>query len=222
MKKGLTELVMILDKSGSMYGLEEDSIGGCNSMIEKQKNEPGECRLTTILFDNRIELLHDRIDIRAVKPLTGDDYRPGGSTALIDAIGYGIKKIIGVQKNCSEDYKAEKVIFIIITDGMENSSREFSSDQVKKMIEHEKKKYGWEFIFLGANIDSVETASRFGIDADRAVDYISDRRGTALNYKVMSDAVSEFRACGSIAPDAFSPIRADAKARGGKRPRRSR
>ena len=222
MKKGLTELVMILDKSGSMYGLEKDSIGGFNSMIEKQKNEAGECRLTTVLFDNRITLLHDRIDIRAARPLTEDDYRPGGSTALADAIGFGINKIIGVQKNCAGEYRAEKVLFIIITDGMENSSREFTPGQVREMIEHEKEKYGWEFIFLGANIDSAAAASHFGIDADRAVDYISDSEGTSLNYKVMADTVSSFRACGCISCDDFAPIRADVQARAGKKPRRSR
>ena len=153
-----TELVFILDKSGSMAGLESDTIGGFNAMLQKQKALPGACRITTVLFDNRYELLHDRIDIRAVSPVTEREYQVGGSTALLDAIGRTIQKLAGVQRNTAEEYRADKVMFVIITDGAENSSREYSSQRVKAMIEHEKEKYGWEFVFLGANIDAVETA----------------------------------------------------------------
>lgn len=193
MKKNLTELVFILDKSGSMGGLERDTIGGYNSMLEKQRLEDGECIITTALFDNCYELLHDRIDIRAVKPITEDEYFVGGTTALLDAIGRTVKKIETAQKNTAEEYRAEKVMFVIITDGEENASRRYSAPQVREMISCQKEKFGWEFIFLGANIDAVETARRFGIDADRAVDYIPDSEGTELNFYVMSEAVSAFR-----------------------------
>ncbi|WP_330558231.1 vWA domain-containing protein [Acutalibacter sp. 1XD8-33] len=145
--KNLTELVFILDKSGSMAGLEKDTIGGFNSMLQKQRDLDGECRITTVLFDNRYELLHDRIDIRAVSPMTDREYQVGGSTALLDAIGLTVQKLVSVQKNTAEEYRAEKVMFVIITDGEENSSREFSAERVKKMIELEKEKYGWEFVF---------------------------------------------------------------------------
>lgn len=218
MKKGLTELVFILDKSGSMAGLEKDTIGGFNAMLEKQKAVTGECRITTVLFSTRNQLLHDRIDIRAVSSLTESEYTVGGGTALLDAIGMTIRKIVGVQKNTAEDYRAEKVMFVIITDGEENSSHEYSSDRVKEMIEFEKTQYGWEFIFLGANIDAVETAGRFGIDASRAVDYVPDAKGTTLNFRVMSEAVAEFRAspCGAISDEHFDEIRKDMKKRGGR------
>lgn len=193
MKKDLAELVFILDKSGSMGGLERDTIGGYNSMLDKQRDVEGEAVITTVLFDNGYELLHDRIDIKAVSPITEKEYQVGGSTALIDAIGRTINKIGNVQKNTDEKYRAEKVMFVIITDGEENSSREFTSDRVKKMIEHQKGKYGWEFIFLGANIDAVETAAQFGISPDRAQSYHSDELGTALNYRVVGAAVAGFR-----------------------------
>ena len=214
MKKGLTELVFILDKSGSMSGLESDTIGGFNSMLKKQREEAGECRVTTVLFDNRYTLLHDRIDIRAVSPITEKEYYVGGSTALLDAIGRTIGKITAVQKNTAEDYRAEKVIFIIITDGAENASREYDSAQVKKLIEREKEEHGWEFIFLGANIDAVETASHFGIDSDRAVDYVPDKAGTELNFCVMSEAVSEIRSSGKMSPRHLDRIRKDKRDRG--------
>jgi len=217
MKKGLTELVFILDKSGSMGGLEKDTIGGYNSMFEKQKAVEGECHITTVLFDNNYELLHDRIDIRAVAPITEKEYFVGGSTALLDAVGRTINKIGNVQKNTADDYRAEKVMFVIITDGEENSSREYSADKVKAQIERQKAKYGWEFIFLGANIDAVETAGRFGIGADRAVDYLADSEGTSLNFKAMSAAVAEFRECAAISDRHFEEIRKDVQRRGGRR-----
>lgn len=217
MKKSLTELVFILDKSGSMGGLEKDTIGGFNSLLEKQKNVDGECRITTVLFDNSYELLHDRIDIKAVGKITEREYYVGGSTALLDAIGRTIKKIVNVQKNSADEYRADKVMFVIITDGEENASREYSSDKVRKMIEKEKKKYGWEFIFLGANIDAVETARRFGISADRAVDYVPDGEGTRLNYMMMAEAVAEFRETSCISDDHFEEIRKDMRKRGGRK-----
>lgn len=217
MKKGLTELVFILDRSGSMSGLEGDTIGGFNSMLKKQRELDGECRITTVLFDNFYELLHDRIDIRAVNPMTEKEYFVRGSTALLDAIGMTISKLAGVQKNTAEEYRAENVMFVIITDGAENASREYTAERVKAMIEHEKEKYGWEFIFLGANIDAVETAGRFGISADRAADYVPDAEGTALNFQVMSQAVSAFRQTRAMPQAPLAAIHSDMKKRGGRR-----
>lgn len=217
MKKNLTELVFILDKSGSMSGLEKDTIGGFNSLLDQQRKVDGECVITTVLFDNRYELLHDRIDIRAVQPITGKEYFVGGSTALLDAIGKTIHKIGAVQKNTTEDYRAEKVMFVIITDGEENASRNYSSMQIREMIQRQKERYGWEFIFLGANIDAVETARRFGIDADRAVDYVPDGEGTELNYRMMSETVATFRECGAVPTACLDEIRKDMKKRGGRR-----
>ena len=216
MKKGLTELVFILDKSGSMGGLESDTIGGYNAMLEKQKAVEDECRMTTVLFDNNYELLHDRIDIKAVSAITEKEYFVGGSTALIDAIGRTIHKIGNAQKHTAEDYRAEKVMFVIITDGEENSSREYSSEKVKKMIEHQKAKYGWEFIFLGANIDAVETAKRFGIAPNRAQNYHADSEGVELNFRVMSDTIAKFRACEAMSDNWNEEIQKDYKRRGGK------
>ncbi len=214
MKKNLTELVFILDKSGSMGGLEKDTIGGYNSMLEQQRKVEGECIITTVLFDNHYELLHDRIDLRAVKPITDKEYFVGGSTALLDAIGQSVDKIGTAQKNTAEDYRAEKVMFVIITDGEENASRRYSAAQVKSMIARQKERFGWEFIFLGANIDAVETAGRFGIDADRAVDYVPDSEGTELNFRMMSQTVAAFRACGCVPDAPMDAIRADMKKRG--------
>jgi len=213
MRKGLTELVFILDKSGSMSGLETDTIGGYNSMLEKQKAIPGKCLITTVLFDGNYELLHDRIDIRAVSPISAKEYRVGGSTALLDAIGRTIHKIGNAQKHTAEDYRAEKVMFVIITDGLENSSREYSSERVKEQIERQKTKYGWEFVFLGANIDAIQTAAHFGIGADRAVDYLADSEGTNLNFAVMSAAVAEFRKKAIISESHFEKIREDVRKR---------
>lgn len=217
MKKNLTELVLILDKSGSMSGLEKDTIGGYNSMLEQQRKVDGECVITTVLFDNHYELLHDRIDIRAIQPITAKEYFVGGSTALLDAIGKTIHKIGTVQKNTTEDYRAEKVMFVIITDGEENASRHYSSMQIREMIQRQKERYGWEFIFLGANIDAVETAGRFGIDADRAVDYVPDGEGTELNFRMMSETVATFRECGAVPTACLDEIRKDMKKRGGRR-----
>ena len=209
MKKGLTELVFILDKSGSMGGLESDTIGGFNSMLDKQKVIDGDCYITTALFDNNYELLHDRIDIRAVSPITGNDYQVGGSTALIDAIGRTIKKIKNAQEHTATNYRAENVIFVIITDGMENASREYTSDMVKNQISLLKERDKWEFIFLGANIDSVETARHFGIGSDRAINYIADKKGTEINFETMNKACSYFRDTGEIGKSCFDEIRED-------------
>jgi uncharacterized protein YegL len=217
MKKGLTELVLILDKSGSMSGLEADTIGGYNSMLAKQKAVDGECYITTVLFDNNYELLHDRIDIKAVSPITDKEYQVGGSTALLDAIGRTIHKIGNAQKHTAQDYRAEKVMFVIITDGEENSSREYSAEKIKALIERQKEKYGWEFIFLGANIDAVQTAGRFGIAPDRAIDYLADSEGTELNFKVMASAVATFRESGTVDETCFKEIRKDVKRRGGRK-----
>ena len=208
------ELVFILDKSGSMAGLESDTIGGFNSMLQKQKALDGECRITTVLFDNHYELLHDRIDIRAVGPMTEREYQVGGSTALLDAIGRTIQKLVGVQRNTAEEYRAESVMFVIITDGAENSSREYSSRKVKAMIEHEKEQYGWEFVFLGANIAAVETAGRFGIASDRAVDYVPDGAGTELNFQMMSETAAAFRTTGVMPQAPLEAVRRDMRKRG--------
>jgi len=217
MKKGLIELVFLLDKSGSMSGLEADTIGGYNSMLTKQQAVEGECHLTTVLFDNNYELLHDRIDIKAVSAITEKEYQVGGSTALLDAIGMAIQKIGNVQENTADDYRAEKVMFVIITDGEENSSREYSAQKVKAQIERQKAKYGWEFIFLGANIDAVETASRFGISADRSQNYHADSEGVEINFRVMSEAVATFRKCAAIPEGWNDEIEKDYKQRGRKR-----
>jgi uncharacterized protein YegL len=200
MKTNLTELVFILDRSGSMGGLESDTIGGFNSMLTKQQAEPGDCRITTILFDNEYEILHDRIDIKAVSPITEREYFVRGQTALLDAVGKTINKIGNAQKNTTEEYRAEKVLFVITTDGMENASHEFGYGKIKEMIEHQKSKYSWEFIFLGANIDAVEAASRIGIARNRAQSFHNDSEGTALNYGVISETMACFRAAPAGVP----------------------
>lgn len=196
MKKNLTEIVFILDRSGSMSGLEGDTIGGFNAMIEKQKKEPGEALISTVLFDNASEVIHDRVPVQQVEPMTEKEYSVRGCTALLDAIGGAIHHIGNVHKYAREEDVPEHTLFVITTDGMENASRSYGSDKVKAMIEHQKEKYGWEFLFLGANIDAVETAQHFGIGADRAVNYHADHEGTQLNYDVLSDAVSSVR-CGA-------------------------
>ena len=197
MKKDLTELIFILDRSGSMSGLEEDTIGGFNSLIRKQRKEPGDCIVTTVLFDDKYELLHDRLDLKGVEEMTDRDYYVRGSTALLDAIGRTIAKTDNARRHTAEAERAEKVVMVITTDGMENASREFDARKVRKMIERHKEE-GWEFLFLGANIDAVETASRFGIGADRAANYHADSAGTKLNFEVLSDAVKSFRACAAM------------------------
>jgi len=207
---------MIIDKSGSMYGLESDTIGGFNSMLNEQKAKEGECRITTVLFDNTYELLHDRIDIRAVHSMTKKDYQTGGSTALLDAIGKTIHKIDAVQESTDEEYRADKVIFVIITDGLENASNAYSLAEIRKEIRQHREK-DWQFIFLGANIDAVETADAFGIDREMAADYVPDGEGTRLNYTAISKAVSDFRMNDCISWDVLETVRGDMKKRGKSR-----
>ncbi len=197
MKKNLTEMVFILDKSGSMAGLEADTIGGFNGMIERQKQAEGEALVSTVLFSNESTVLHDRLDIREVEPMTGKQYFVGGSTALIDALGGAIHHIGNVHKYAREEDRPEHTIFVITTDGMENASHRYTSDEVKQMVSRQKEKYGWEFLFLGANIDAVEAAARYGIREDRAVTFRSDSAGQRLNYRVVSDAIE---CCRSSAP----------------------
>ncbi|MBO5572805.1 MAG: VWA domain-containing protein [Clostridium sp.] len=193
MKKNLTELVMILDRSGSMGGLESDTIGGYNSMLKKQREEDGEVLVSTVLFDDRSEVLYDRVPLEKMPQMTEKEYYVRGCTALLDAVGGAIRHIGNVHKYAREEDRPEKTIFVITTDGLENASREYSYGRVKKMVEQQKEKYGWEFLFLGANIDAIETAGRFGISADRAANYNSDREGTALNYEVLAETVCKMR-----------------------------
>ena len=194
MKKNLTEIVFILDRSGSMAGLEDDTIGGFNAMIEKQRGEPGEALVSTVLFDNESEVVHDRVDVQKVEPMTRKEYYVRGCTALLDAVGGAIHHIGNVHKYAREEDRPEKTLFVITTDGMENASRRYSYEKLKTMIRRQKEKYGWEFIFLGANIDAAGEAARFGISQDRAVNYHADHKGTAVIYEAVSEAVCSVRA----------------------------
>lgn len=219
MRKGLTEVVFILDRSGSMSGLEADTIGGFNSMIEKQRREEGEAFISTVLFDDRTEVLYDRVPIAKAEPMNDRQYYVRGCTALLDAVGGAVHHIANVHKYAREEDRPEKTLFIITTDGMENSSHIYTYDKVKKMVEKQKEKYGWEFLFLGANIDAIQVAGRFGIGADRAVNYECDRAGTALNYQVLSETVSAVRRSKSKTETAMmmtaccAPIREDYRKR---------
>ena len=217
MKKNLTEMVFILDKSGSMSGLEKDTIGGFNSMIERQRKEPGEAFVSTVLFANESTVIHDRTDIRKVEPLTEQQYYVGGCTALIDAIGQAIHHIGNVHKYAREEDVPEHTIFVITTDGMENASHRYSSDEVKRMVKRQKEKYGWEFLFLGANIDAVETAKHFGIGADRAVNYNADRMGTAVVYDSVAEAAVGLRQNKAMPKGWSARIQKDYEKRGGKK-----
>lgn len=213
MKKNLTELVFILDRSGSMAGLEDDTVGGFNSMIEKQRKLKGDALISTVLFDGVSEVIHDRVDISEIKPLTREEYYVRGCTALLDAIGGAIHHIMNIHKYARDEDVPEHTMFVITTDGMENASREYSAERVKKMIEQQKEKAGWEFLFLGANIDAVGTAASFGIGADRAVDYRSDSTGTQLNFSVLSDAISSVRSSAPLKSDWKKRIEEDFKSR---------
>ena len=217
MKKNLTELVFILDRSGSMSGLEKDTIGGFNSMLKKQKDEEGEAIVTTVLFDNRYELLHDRINIKGISPITDKEYFVRGTTALLDAVGRTIEKIENAQKHTLEEERASKVLFVITTDGMENSSKRYSYEKIRSMIKDKKKEFGWEFIFLGANIDAVSAAESIGISKDRATNYNSDSEGTKLNYEVINRTVSSLRTKHHIEDNWKDKIEEDFKERGRKR-----
>ena len=214
MKKNLTELVFILDRSGSMTGLEGDTIGGFNAMIEKQRKEPGEALISTVLFDNENEVIHDRVDIQKIEPMTDKEYYVRGCTALLDAVGSAIHHIGNVHKYAREEDRPEKTLFIITTDGMENASRKYTYDRLKSMIQRQKEKYGWEFIFLGANIDAAKEAARFGINADCAANYHADKKGTAVIYEAMNDAVCNVRACRPMSSVWKRNVDADYKKRG--------
>ena len=214
----MTEIVFILDRSGSMSGLEKDTIGGFNSMLEKQRREPGDALVSTVLFDNEAEVIHDRAAIADVPNLTDREYFVRGCTALLDAVGGAIHHIGNVHKYARKEDVPEKTLFIITTDGMENASRHYSYDRVRYMIERQKERYGWEFIFLGANIDAAAEAKRFGIDESMATNYHCDDVGTALNYEVISEAITSVRACAAPLTAGWKKkIDADYKKRGGKR-----
>lgn len=214
MKKNLTELVFILDRSGSMAGLEKDTIGGFNAMIEKQKAEEGEAYISTVLFDNYSEVIHDRVALSDVPKLTEKEYYVRGCTALLDAVGGAIHHIGNVHKYAREEDRPEKTLFVITTDGMENASRRYSYEKVREMTQRQKEKYGWEFLFLGANIDAAKEAARFGIDADRAADYHADTQGTAVIYEAMSDVVYSVRASRPVEAGWKKKIDADFRKRG--------
>jgi uncharacterized protein YegL len=213
MKKDLVELVFILDRSGSMAGLEKETIAGFNRLIQQQKEVQGEALVSTVLFDDRFEVLHNRVSIQKIEHMTSKDYYVRGSTALLDAIGRSILKIRNVHNALEEENKPEKTLFFITTDGMENASVEFNYESVNEYIQLQKEKYGWEFIFIGANIDAIGTAKKFGIDADRAVNYRADKRGTNLNYKVMNETITELRVNKSIRADWKEDIDTDFKER---------
>ena len=206
MKKNLTEIVFILDRSGSMAGLEDDTIGGFNAMIEKQKREEGSAIVSTVLFDNDCQVIHDRVDIQKIGPMTRNEYYVRGCTALLDAVGGAIHHIGNVHKYAREEDRPEKTLFVITTDGMENASRKYTYDRLKAMIERQKEKYGWEFLFLGANIDAAREAARFGISVDRAANYHADSEATNVIYETVSEAITQVRCCAA-------PLSADWKHR---------
>lgn len=214
MKKNLTEIIFILDRSGSMSGLEADTIGGFNSMIEKQKKADGEAMISTVLFDNVSEVIHDRVSVLDIQPMTDKDYTVRGCTALLDAIGGAIHHIGNIHKYARAEDVPEHTLFVITTDGMENASRHYNAERVKQMIGRQKARYGWEFLFLGANIDAVETARHFGIGADRAVNYHSDSAGTQLNYEVLSEAICAVRGSVQLGADWKKRIDEDFESRG--------
>ena len=214
MKKNLTELVFILDRSGSMAGLEGDTIGGFNAMIEKQKREPGEALVSTVLFDNETQVIHDRLPLDRVSMMTEKEYFVRGCTALLDAVGGAIHHIGNIHKYAREEDRPEKTLFVITTDGMENASRRYDYDKVKRMIRRQKEKYGWEFLFLGANIDAAQEAARFGIDADRAANYHADPVGTGVIYEAVNETVCSFRASRPMAASWKQKIDEDFRKRG--------
>ncbi len=215
MKKNCTELVFILDRSGSMAGLEGDTIGGFNAMIEKQKKNEGECWVSTVLFSNDSRVIHDRLALEQVPPLTDREYSVGGCTALLDAIGDAVKHISLIHRYARSEDVPEHTLFVITTDGMENASRRCSSDEVKQLLRR-KQEEGWEFLFLAANIDAVETAKKYGIAEDRAVNYTPDAAGTQLNYEVVGEAVASFRASRPLAKSWKARIEEDHRSRGKK------
>lgn len=210
----MTELVFILDRSGSMAGLEKDTIGGFNSLIEKQRKEPGNAVVSTVLFDNKSEVIHDRVPLESIPPMTDKEYYVRGCTALLDAVGGAIHHIGNVHKYARREDVPDKTLFVITTDGMENASRRYNYERVRKMIQRQKERYGWEFIFLGANIDAAAEAKRFGIDPEWAANYHCDEAGTALNYEVISDVVCAVRMGVDIDEDWKARIDEDYRKRG--------
>ena len=213
MKKNLTELVFILDRSGSMAGLEQDTIGGFNAMLQKQRGEPGEAVISTVLFDNETEVIYDRLPLDRVPALTEKEYYVRGCTALLDAVGGAIHHIGNVHKYAREEDRPEKTLFVITTDGMENASRRYTYDKVKAMIERQRETYGWEFLFLGANIDAAQEAARFGIRADCAADYYADSIGTEAVYESVCEAVCQVRRAAPLKASWKQRIDADFKGR---------
>ena len=214
MKKNLTELVFILDRSGSMAGMVADTIGGFNSLIEKQQREPGEAYVSTVLFNEESVVLHDRVSVTEVKPMTRNDYCPYGCTALLDAVGDAIHHIGNVHKYAREEDVPEHTLFVITTDGLENASHRYTAERVKQLITRQKEKYGWEFLFLGANIDAVGTASRIGISADRAANFHNDAQGIQTNFDALNTAVHMARCCREIRADWKESIDQDYNSRG--------
>ena len=217
MKKGLTEMVFILDRSGSMNGLEKDTIGGFNSMVDKQRKEEGEAYISTVIFDDQAEVIHDRIPLDKIGKLTEDEYYVRGCTALLDAVGQAIRHIGNVHKYAREEDVPERTIFVITTDGMENASRYFTYDELKKLISQQQEKYGWEFLFLGANIDAAAEAGRIGIRPSNAVRYECDDVGLDVSYCAVAETVASFRKEGSIKPSWKASIEADYKKRSKRR-----
>ena len=213
MKKNLTEIIFILDRSGSMQGLEKDTIGGFNSLIEKQKKIEGDALISTVLFANESKVIHDRVDVKDVKPMTENNYITGGCTALLDAIGNAIHHISNIHKYARKEDVPEHTLFVITTDGMENASRTYTYPKVKKLIENQKEKHGWEFMFLGANTDAANVASYMGIDENRAVNFNCDSEGTDLNYEVLNDAIGVLRECSYVSADWKKRIDKDFKKR---------
>ena len=213
MKKDLTELVFIIDRSGSMAGLEADTIGGFNALIGKQKDEPGEAYVSTVLFSNQSEVLHDRVRIGEVAPMTRADYVPAGCTALLDAVGDTIRHIGNVHKYAREEDRPEHTVFVITTDGLENASHRYALEDVRRMITRQKERYGWEFLFLGANIDAVGTAAGMGISADRAARFHSDSRGTQTNYRAMDQALRSVRSNAPLSAEWKAEVEADYRSR---------
>ena len=198
MEKKFVEIVFILDRSGSMEGLEKDTIGGFNGMIAKQKKEEGKVFISTVLFDDRTEVLHDRVDLEDIQPMTEKEYYVRGSTALLDAVGGAIHHIGLIHKYARKEDRPDKTMFVIMTDGYENASRQYRYEDIRRMIERQKEKYGWEFMFIGANMDAISEAAKYGINADMAVEYCCDSAGTAVSYDALGDAVSAMRVCGAV------------------------
>lgn len=216
MNEKLTELVFILDRSGSMSGLESDTIGGFNGMIAKQKKEEGEALVSTILFDDEVKIIHDRCPLKSIKPMTEKDYYVGGCTALLDALGGAIHHISQIHKYAREEDRPSKTVFVITTDGLENASRKYSRKDVRRMVQHEQEKYDWEFLFLGANMDAIAAAEDYGIREDHAVQYTCDSEGTALNFEAVGFAVESIRSGRKLDKNWKAGVERDFKERGRK------